>query len=260
MAHMLAGQNLGLATSRNVETDEVEHVFCSQHVMGHHAVSLKEVNFLYPLYLYGDAASKHNKPSLFSGRKVNFNAQFLTALAQKLHLKTDADGLPENISGEDILGYAHAVFSSSSYRTRYEDFLRRDFPRLPLTSDALLFSALASCGRELASIQVMDLANLNELTTEFPVRGSNEVGQVTYDPHMRRVSVNAEQHFDGVPQDVWSFTIGGYRVCEQWLEDRKRRKLTYDDVQHWQRIVVAITKTMRLIKEIDALIPGWPLP
>jgi len=106
----------------------------------------------------------------------------------------------------------------------------------------------------------MDSAKLNELVTEFPVKGNNQVHKVLYNPQSQRVSVNEQQYFAGVPQDIWSFTIGGYQVCEQWLEDRKGRKLTYDDIQHWQKIVVAIKETMGLTKEIDALIPGWHLP
>jgi hypothetical protein len=74
------------------------------------------------------------------------------------------------------------------------------------------------------------------------------------------VWINAEQYFGDVPQAMWESFIGGYQICEQWLSDRKGRKLSYDDVQHWQRIVVALKETIRLTKEIDALVPGWPLP
>jgi type ISP restriction-modification system protein len=74
------------------------------------------------------------------------------------------------------------------------------------------------------------------------------------------VWINPIQYFGRVPSLAWDFQIGGYRVAEKWLKDRKGRKLTYDDVQHWQRIVVAIKESMWVNKEIEALIPGWPLP
>jgi Type ISP C-terminal specificity domain len=60
--------------------------------------------------------------------------------------------------------------------------------------------------------------------------------------------------------EVWEFHFGGYQVCEKWLKDRKGRRLSYDDIQHYQKIVVALNETIRLMAEIDALIPGWPLP
>src|SRR5439155_956480 len=73
MTHMLAGPNIGLATSRNVETENVEHFFCSRYAMGHHAVSLKEVNFLYPLYLYAETEHGGGERGLFAGRRLNFS-------------------------------------------------------------------------------------------------------------------------------------------------------------------------------------------
>jgi hypothetical protein len=106
----------------------------------------------------------------------------------------------------------------------------------------------------------MQSPKLEELITEFPVKGNNIVEKAAYTPENNRVWINAQQYFGGVPQAIWEALVGGYQVCAQWLSDRKGRTLTYDDVQHWQRIVVAIQEIKRLNKEIDTLIPGWPLP
>jgi len=68
--------------------------------------------------------------------------------------------------------------------------------------------------------------------------------------------------FRGVPEPVWNFHIGGYQVCEKWLKDRTGRALTADDIAHYQKIVVALSETIRLMSEIDAVIAqhgGWPL-
>jgi hypothetical protein len=75
-----------------------------------------------------------------------------------------------------------------------------------------------------------------------------------------RVYVNKEQYVAGVAPDVWQFHIGGYQVCDKWLKDRRGRQLTYDDLAHYQKIIVALKETIRLMAEIDAAIPGWPLP
>jgi predicted helicase len=260
MAHMRAGPNVGLATSRNVETDEIEHFFCSRYVMGHHAVSLKEVNFLYPAHLYAEAEHKPNKPSLFTGTRDNFSPGFVEALSARLKRPLSiSSGLPEGISAEDILGYAYAIFYCPSFREHYEDLIRLDFPRLPLTSDAELFSLLAAKGKELISLHVMDSAQLDNFVTDFPLKGTNRVEGIEYHRGKARVSINPQQFFSDVPPAIWDFTIGGYQVCSQWLEDRNGRKLSYQDIEHWQRVVVAITETMRLTREIDSLIPGWPL-
>jgi hypothetical protein len=94
---------------------------------------------------------------------------------------------------------------------------------------------------------------------DFPEPGTDTVERVKYDDNNHRVYINKTQHFANVASDVWSFHVGGYQVCEKWLKDRKGRSLSFDDQQHYQRITVALRETIRLMCEIDALIPGWPL-
>jgi len=74
-----------------------------------------------------------------------------------------------------------------------------------------------------------------------------------------RVYINKTQYFEGIEPEVWEFQIGGYQVLHKWLTDRKGRKLTFDDLFHWQKIVVALKETMRLMGEIDGLILSWPI-
>lgn len=77
-----------------------------------------------------------------------------------------------------------------------------------------------------------------------------------------KVWINKTQYFEGIPKEVWAFQIGGYQVCDKWLKDRKGRQLTYDDLTHYQQVVSALTKTMKLMSDIDAAIDthgGWPI-
>ena len=151
---------------------------------------------------------------------------------------------------------------SPTYRKRYAEFLKSDFPRLPLTSDRSLFIALAGKGSELVALHVMESPKLDQLITIFPEKGSNVVEKVTYIDATQRVCINGIQYFQGVPRDAWEFHIGGYQVLEKWLKDRRGRELTWDDTQHYQKVVVALKETIRLMAEIDAVIEahgGWPL-
>jgi hypothetical protein len=105
----------------------------------------------------------------------------------------------------------------------------------------------------------MESPKLDDFVTGFPAKGSNEVEKVQHTEKDKRIWINPEQYFSGVPKSVWEFQIGGYQVCEKWLKDRKGRKLSYDDIEHYQKIVVALNETIRLMDEIDALIPKWPI-
>ena len=163
---------------------------------------------------------------------------------------------------EDVFSYAYAVFHSPTYRQRYSEFLKGDFPRLPLTGNKALFTALVGLGAELVSLHLMESPRLETFITRFPVSGSQVVEGVRYEDSARRVYINSEQYFEGIPPEVWAFTIGGYQVCHKWLKDRKGRTLTFEDLHHYQKIVVALAETIRLMGEIDAAIDahgGWPI-
>jgi len=155
-----------------------------------------------------------------------------------------------------------------------------DFPRVPLTSDVVLFWQLVALGRELIAAHLPDLSGFGKpdrSTTgvSYPIPGNNEVapkgGYPQYTPPDRsgletpdrsrkgRGHINKSQYFEGVPEAVWEFQIGGYQVLHKWLKDRRGRLLTFDDLLHYQKIVVALQETMRLMDEIDAAIPEWPV-
>jgi len=216
-------------------------------------------NVAFPLYLYpaeGEMQFEGGK------RRPNLNPEFIKAVSEKLGLEFVADGkgdLAQTFGPEDIFNYAYAVFHSPTYHTRYAEFLKIDFPRLPLTSDKERLKALAAKGAELVSLHLMESTALNNPLTSYPINGSNMVDKVSYNENNQRVYINKTQYVEGVPPEVWEFHIGGYQVCQKWLKDRKSRTLTYDELTHYQKIIVALKVTIQLMDEIDELIPGWPM-
>jgi len=261
MRHMLAGENLGLIAMRQVALDDsYSHFGATKHLVDNRAFySNRGIQCLFPLYLY----PAEGEMQLEGGhRRPNLNPEFIKAFSEKLGLKFVEDGrgdLEETFGPEDIFNYAYAIFHSPTYRTRYAELLKIDFPRLPLTSDKGLFKALAEKGAELVSLHLMESPALNKPITKYPVTGSNEVDKVDYVNETQRVYINKTQYFEGVPPEVWEFHIGGYQVCQKWLKDRKGRKIGVDDSTHYQKVLVALKETIRLMAEIDASIPGWPV-
>ena len=240
----------------------------------------------FPLYLY--TTPEDTAGTLFAQaettRKANLSPAFLTALSAKLGIPYVEDPLPTSpksakpdlgempagqrgsgsFGPEDVFHYAYAVFHSPTYRSRYAEFLKIDFPRLPLTGDRALFFTLAEKGRQLVALHLLKTPLVEEFITAYPAAGDNRVEKVVFVPDAKRpgfgrVQINPRQYFDGVPEAVWAFKIGGYQVCEKWLKDRKGRVLSGDDINHYQRVIVALQGTIRLMAEIDAAIPGWPL-
>ena len=276
MQHILEGRNLALITTR--QTAETFGLLCTNLLTAHKSVAAYDINTVFPLYLYDDGSKEKTKKgggtmlmALFEPspgyvtRRANINPKFIQDLTQKLGLKwipVDRGDLKKTVGPEDVLNYSYAVFHSPAYRERYAEFLKIDFPRLPLTSDLKLFRTLAAKGAELVALHLMESPKLDELITEFNVKGSDEVEKVQYTDNDERVWINPKQYFGGVPKAVWEFHVGGYQVCQKWLKDRKKRTLTYDDIEHYQRTVCALAGTIKLMSDIDETIEtqgGWPL-
>ena len=276
MLNMVEGENLGLALSRRVEVGEFTHVFCTRGVIGHHSVSLKEVNYLFPLWL---GASKEAPNSLLEERRPmrpNLDPKFLRALADSLSSKTKGRQAARGVSLEpaDVLAYIYAVFHSPRYRNDYEAQLKLDFPRVPLPGNVGLFRKLAEAGQDLLALHLLESPKLSKPITSYAGPRDPEVGRVgwsdgtvwldagkTIAREGHRATKSGSIGFQGVPEEVWGFNIGGYQVCHKWLKDRKGRTLSGGDVAHYQKIVVALNETIRIMAEIDYVIEShgdWP--
>ncbi|HUU41403.1 MAG TPA: type ISP restriction/modification enzyme [Desulfatiglandales bacterium] len=272
MFHMLNGNNYGLITARSNKSSSADHFFCTNFIMEAKCGESTTQSYLFPLYRYttekeGDHIS-HNLISHLDSkvnyeRKPNLSTDFVDVLSSQLDLCFINDGqgnLKTTVGPEDIFHFIYAIVNSPSYRERYKEYLRIDFPRIPLCSDRQLFKALCALGRKLTSLHLMK--ERVDLITSFAITGDNFVENVRYEDNNKRVYINKTQYFDNVPIRVWDFYIGGYQVCHKWLKDRKGRQLTYDDLTHYQRIVTILDKTIHLMQEIDELIDrhgGWPI-
>ena len=254
MRHMLDGRNIGLVFNRQIVGESVSHFSVSRNLTCHGTFYLgnKGQDYLAPLYLHNDddLLDKHT-----TGDTPNFKPDFLTALRASLGAAV------AKLTPENIFHYTYGVFHSPGFRSRYAEFLKIDFPRLPLTGSLELFRALARLGGELTALHLLESPKLAQPITEFTGGRSPDVEKVSWSRNTVWLDKAQTAGFRGVPEQVWNFHIGGYQVCEKWLKDRKGRTLTDDDIAHYQKIVVALAETIRLMAEIDRVIDehgGWP--
>ena len=276
--HVVGRSNLTLLVPRQLGTIGWRHVLVAADVSESCTVSTKtkEQNYNFPLYLYPTEKKAHlfddaeGEPAT---RRPNLALDFVTDFGGRLGLAFVPDGHGDRQSTfgpEDVFDYLYAVFHSPTYRARYAEFLKGDFPRLPLTSQAELFRALCALGGELVSLHLME--KKGPATVTYPAAlpkadsAKDTVEAVRYaEPtggEPGRVYINKTQYFDGVRPEVWAFHVGGYQVCQKWLKDRKGRTLTFDDIKHYQGVVAALGETIRLMGAIDETIDDhgdWPL-
>jgi len=289
MRHLYNSNNIALVTLRRPRNELIGNFWVTSGITDKSVISSKDNAYVFPLYLYRelpdkdeDSNTRQNQPRMMDAeetdyfefnendRRPNLSKAFIDEMIKKLGLTfvTEGSAFVENDAAEwfgpeDVLYYAYAVFHSPTYRRRYAEFLKIDFPRLPLTSDVSLFSALVKFGAELMALHLMKspkLQNYMNMTT-FDIEGNNELarGYPKYDGVKERVYINKQQYFGGVSAVIWEFHIGGYQVLHKWLKDRRGRKLSYADLTHYQQIVVALAETDRIMAAIDATIPQFPI-
>jgi predicted helicase len=254
--------NLGLLTTRRVTRLPYNNVFVSNCYAEYKIASHDRNTIVFPLWIRAEGESDSSQ--LFDNhRRLNLNPAFLAQLVIRLGLSGKRDRvLPGGLTPEDIFHYAYAVFHSPGYRTRYAEFLKIDFPRLPLTSNLKLFRALAALGGDLVALHLLESPKLDKPITQFIGDSKQEIEKVTYAGKTVWIDKAQATGFKVVPDNVWNFHIGGYQVCQKWLKDRKGRTLSKDDIAHYHKIVIALSETIRLMAKIDQVIDnygGWPI-
>jgi len=188
-------------------------------------------------------------------RIPNFNSEILKEFMGKLGLTfTNEKELTENTFAPiDILDYIYAVLHSRNYRENNKEFLKTDFPRVPYPKNKDTFWQLVKLGGEIRQIHLLESPKVEQFITQYPIDGDNIVRKPHFDSAQCSVFINDTQYFANVPELAWNFYIGGYQTAQKWLKDRKDRKLEFEDILHYQNIIVALSETGRLMKEIEKI-------
>ena len=297
MRHMLPGQNLGLIYCRQTSQASEPWMHCGVTTSIHRSQckaqtrQKRPINYLAPLYTYPSEQSIEQGLYQQGERQPNLAPAFTAELEWRLSMRFISDGkgdLRETFGPEDVFHYIYAMFHSPTYRERYDQFLRADFPRVPLVDNAQLFRTLAALGEQLTKAHLMESSPSSQPVANFPVSGDNVIekgypkyygpgetppGETTPVEQGRvYISANAKkggkrgQYFEGIAPEVWKFRIGGYQPMDKWLKDRKGRELSFDDRHHYVKIAAAQQETIRLMEDVDQAIADsvnpwqWPAP
>lgn len=234
MRNFIGHNNIALLTCRQIAGNEWSHISIDNNIIDDCRVSnkTKERGYVFPLYLYTEEFGEEKKvPNL-----------------KKEEWKKFDDAIGRETSPEEILAYIYAVLHSPSYREKYKELLKVDFPRVPLPLSESEFSRLVAIGQQLIDLHLMNNAQSWKCTTTFPEAGSQQVDFQEWKGG--QVWINEKQYFGNVSEAVWTFFIGGYQPAQKWLKDRKGRTLSFDEIKHYLHIIHALEETMRLMKEI----------
>ncbi|MEX0723506.1 MAG: type ISP restriction/modification enzyme, partial [Gracilimonas sp.] len=314
LQHIFEKDNLSLLCSRQQAKPGFRHIFVTDLPANDCVMSTtsREANQVFPLYLYPEESTQQTLDGQ-PERTPNLDKKIVHEIAEKLGLKfvpekeqviagpdprspgkgkgAESGEIPDQVRDDqvfapiDLLDYIYAVLHSPSYREKYKEFLKIDFPRVPYPEDPEQFWQLVELGGELRQIHLLEHPVVEDFITTYPESGDNVISNrlTKNDPgfvveeeeggseenkalkgkilrrypqddfELGKVWINEEQYFDNVPQKAWEFYIGGYQPAEKWLKDRRDRELSIEEIQHYQKIIVALMETDRIMGEIDGV-------
>ena len=229
--------NIGLCLVR-INRDFASTYFITNKVTDQTLLSPKDNDYVFPLYLYPESGSIETE------RRPNLDEHIWTQINT---------AIGKEASPEDIFDYIYGVLHSPAYRAKYKEFLKVDFPRIPYPKNADEFEHFRSFGNQLRELHLMH--NVPESPVSFPNAGSMQVDYLRWewnkdDGYSGNIWINDTQCFEGVPTEAWDFYIGGYQPAQKWLKDRKGRTLSFDDIEHYRKIISVLIETKAIMDKI----------
>ncbi len=257
MEHLFSGQNYALNLVRAGRKLDSHNYFVTKHVTDKSITSSLDNSNCFPLYLCHDDGTKTPNLDKDIIKKLEHHLTLEFTCEESVKelgdLETPPIGKIDRIhfTPEDVLDYIYAVLHSPSYREKYKEFLKIDFPRVPYPKDKATFWNLVKLGRELRGLHLLESPKVSDFITTFPVGGSNIVEKKYPNFENGNVYINEIQYFGNVPELAWNFYIGGYQPAQKWIKDRRELELSMEDIEHYQQMIVALSETGRVMREVD---------
>lgn len=251
MKHLYCKDNIGLSVSRLLTGNIFKHSFVVKGINEIILLSSKtsENNFVFPLYLYPDNTELFEK----TGRNPNYTDKFIKEYLNKLSFQP---------TPEELLSYIYAVLHSSVYRTKYIEFLKTDFPAIPMTQNQEIFEKYAKEGQKLIDVHLMNkIVDDKSIKVSFDGTVSNFVITNIIEPSATEsvlsliTADNKNIKFEGVTQEIYNFEIGSYRPIDKWLKYRKQDHVILNiinDVMHIKNMALAIKETIKIMAIISS--------
>ncbi|WKC58388.1 type ISP restriction/modification enzyme [Borrelia sp. P9F1] len=253
MKHMLnIDHNIGLLSSRCLSNSNFNHTFVSSSIMAKGSISNKiSACYLFPLFITEEQKSlKCEKKENESLEKIeNFKISFRNYIDIKY---------PKKFEPHTILEYIYAILNSNIYRTKFADFLEIDFPKIIFVNDLASFEKLIRLGNKLINTHL--LKNNNSLNKNIGVHISNNnnenniIEKIYYCKTSKEIIYNNNNKFINVPFEVYEFTIGSYQVLRNYINCRKGRELSLDEIEHLERVIKVVHHTIAIQDQIDLII------
>ena len=230
--------NLSIVISNTSINKYYNEVYISNELSDKHLTGYQ--TYVFPLFIYpiGERKELFNSKT---NKTSNINWTNLPIEYQKIR------------SAEAVFYYIYAILYSNIYRQKYQEFLKIDFPKIPFTKNIELFKSISSIGENLSNLHLLKTPELNNPTSKFIGQGDNVVKEIKYTDE--RLYINSEQYFTPVASNIYNYYIGGYKVLNKWLKDRKSRTLSLEEVRRFCQVITSLKLTIEIQERIDKFYP-----
>ena len=252
MRHLIGGENIALLTTRTIPANhDFTHAYVSREIVDIHAGGGQ--TYVFPLWVLEGEVGKEG-----AHFRANFNEDAAKKIAKRMGMTYSEDGKGRKadiVAPEALFDYIYAVLHRPSYRSRFAEFLRIDYPRIPPAADKAEFRRMSGLGRKLRELHLLESPLLEKAGFPFSGKGGEEVDRAVFAEDANgvrgRVFINAKRHFANVPLAAWEYCIGGYHPAQKWLKDRKGRTLSYDEQEHYRRMLAALARSAALVEKLE---------
>jgi len=185
------------------------------------------------------------------GKQHNLNIDIINIFSNKINMKFSMDTDANIFTPLDIIDYVYAVLNCPCYINKYKELFKLDFPRIPYPEEKEQFLKLVQHGSKLRKlhlfIDIKTPANIN-----YPVDGNHNITKIIH--KQNKVYINDNQYFDNISEEIWNYSIGAYQPARTWLKYRADTELSYDDIEHYKKIIFILSQTMVIQRDINEII------
>ena len=242
--------NICLISTRIVQMGQsFQHVFVADGMTDKGMLSSKDNAFVFPLYVY---LGEPGQSPAYSNFEVSFVKRIEQIIQCEFRDICDSNQHEEIFSAMNLFDYIYACLNSPSYRTKFNEELKTEFPKIPYPENADIFWELVDCGKRLREIHLLKSSELDGMNYPFSGIGDNTISKVLY--KNGTIYINKTQHFDGIEEALWDAYIGSYQPLQKWMKDRKGTILSKKDIQHYQKMISALKLTQNIMDDIDKIV------
>ncbi len=224
--------NLGLIYSRGGSSQkDFSSIFVTNMITDIHFFS--DIAYIAPLYITPDDLSRE--------KQVNIDKEQFALLTQNLKIKP---------SSKEVFDYCYGILYDTKYRKKYNEFLKRDYPRVPIIENKEMFDKYVQAGSSLRKLHLMETYAIKDLSIDSSDNNLS-IEQIKYIDE--KLYINKNTAIVGITEDIYSYYIGGYQVIDKWLKSHKGETLNYDNFTHIKKIAGIIEETINIQKNLRGI-------